>query len=149
MNEEILSLLRENARLSFTRIGRAVGLSANAVAERVRRMEADQIITGYTVVADPEAPGRPGLHVFIDVRLDTGVEATTFATSLRALPQVHEAVHLTGPYDYLLRARVGDPGQLDRLLRRLKQDCGAAQTQTRVALGPSIVSAARTGREDP
>ncbi|WP_232022110.1 Lrp/AsnC ligand binding domain-containing protein [Mycobacterium basiliense] len=50
---------------------------------------------------------------------------------------INDAVHVTGPYDYLLHIRVRDTADLDRLLRTLKATAGAAQTQTRIALRSS------------
>lgn len=135
LDSAILGLLRDNARRSFSELGRAVGLSTNATAARVRRMEADGIILGYTVRTDVEASAvQNGLEVFIDVRLTTGTDYEAFTTSIERVDGIIEAVHMTGGYDYLLRAFVADTRALDRLLRRLKSDCGAAQTQTRVAL---------------
>lgn len=133
-DRRILGLLQENARRSFSEIGRAVGLSTNATAARVRRLERDGVILGYSVITGADAPGpRGGLEVFIDVRLDSDTDNDTFVANLAAV-QIIEAVHVTGPYDYLVRAQVPDTGALDVLLRRLKSQCGAAQTQTRVAL---------------
>lgn len=135
IDEKILSLLKENARRSFSELGRLVGLSTNAAAARVRRLETDGIILGYTVRTGRDAPRpRGGLEVFIDVRLDAGTDYETFAAKVGPIEQIVDAVHMTGPYDCLLRAYTPDTGALDRLLRRLKKECGAAQTQTRVAL---------------
>ncbi|MBM7460901.1 Lrp/AsnC family leucine-responsive transcriptional regulator [Rhodococcus coprophilus] len=98
-------------------------------------METEGVILGYTVLAGQDAPGpRGGLEVFIDVRLDTETDYDTFTARIETVHQVVEAIHMTGPYDYLLRAYVPDTRALDLLLRRLKSECGAAQTQTRVAL---------------
>lgn len=134
-DEKILGLLQENARRSFSELGRMVGLSTNATAARVRRLEAEGVILGYTVLTGADAPGpRGGIEVFIDVRFDSVTDDETFTTNISPIEQIVDAVHVTGPYDYLLRARVRDTGALDQLLRRLKRDCGAAQTQTRVAL---------------
>lgn len=148
IDEEILGLLQENARRSFSELGRRVGLSTNAAAARVRRMEEGGIILGYTVLTGAEALGpRGGLEVFIDVRLDSETDYDAFTAAIEPMGQIVEAIHLTGPFDYLLRAYVPDTGELDALLRRLKRDCGAAQTQTRVALRPTVVPASsrRTG----
>ncbi len=135
IDEQIFGELRENARRSFSELGRLVGLSTSATAARVRRMETEGIILGYTVLAGQDAPGpRGGLEVFIDVRLDTETDYDTFTARIETVHQVVEAIHMTGPYDYLLRAYVPDTRALDLLLRRLKSECGAAQTQTRVAL---------------
>lgn len=135
IDEQIVGLLRENARRSFSELGRQVGLSTNATAARVRRLETEGVILGYTILAGQDVPGpRGGLEVFIDVRLDTETDYETFTTLIKTDRQIVDAIHMTGPYDYLLRAYVPDTRALDLLLRRLKKECGAAQTQTRVAL---------------
>lgn len=138
IDEKILSLLQENARRSFSELGRLVGLSTNAAAARVRRLEDDEIILGYTVVTGKDAPGpRGGLEVFIDVRLDSETDYDAFLARIEPIRQIVDAIHITGPYDYLLRAYTPDTAALDALLRRLKRECGAAQTQTRIALRSS------------
>lgn len=98
-------------------------------------METDGVILGYTILAGRETPGpRSGLEVFIDVSLDTDTDYDAFTRRIESIRQVVDAIHMTGPYDYLLRAFVADTRALNLLLRRLKSECGAAQTQTRVAL---------------
>jgi Lrp/AsnC family leucine-responsive transcriptional regulator len=63
----ILAELQVDARLSFNELSRRVRLSAPAVAERVRRLEAAGIITGYHAQVDPERAGRPvGAVVVMD-----------------------------------------------------------------------------------
>jgi Lrp/AsnC family transcriptional regulator, leucine-responsive regulatory protein len=135
IDEQIFAELRQNARLSFSELGRRVELSTNAVAARVRRLESEGVIAGYTVVpgASPAAPAT-GLEVFIDLRLDAETDNDTFTAAIGSLRQIVDAAHLTGPFDYLVHARVSDTAALDALLKHLKQNCGVAQTQTRVAL---------------
>ncbi|WP_026555591.1 Lrp/AsnC family transcriptional regulator [Arthrobacter sp. 35W] len=131
----LLRLLGDNGRASFSALGRGVGLSANAAAARVRRLEEDGIIAGYTVrLADDLERPAEGLEVFIDVRLRESTGGDAFLAYLKPLAQVRDAVHVTGPYDYLLHVRVRNPLELDGFLHRLKHDGGAAQTQTRIAL---------------
>lgn len=134
LDETILRLLQENARRSFSEIGRLVGLSTNAAAARIRRMEAHGVILGYTVLTEVDTGARGGLEVFIDVRLDGETDGDEFTQHTDSIGEIVDAIHMTGPYDYLLRAFVRDTGSLDRLLRRLKKECGAVQTQTRIAL---------------
>lgn len=134
-DEEIVGLLRRNARRSLSDIARQVGLSANAVAARVRRLEADGVILGYTIITDSDqAQPVRGLEVFIDVRLGEETEGEQFLAAIQSVRQIVDAVHVTGPYDYLLHARVPDTAALDGLLKHLKKTCGVVQTQTRVAL---------------
>ncbi|MGN7860576.1 Lrp/AsnC family transcriptional regulator [Microbacterium sp. 22303] len=135
LDEQIIGILQENARRSFSDLGRTIGLSTNATAARVRRLEESGIILGYTIRTGSDAPDpRGGLEVFIDVRLDEATDFDVFAERVGSIGEIVDAVHMTGPYDGMVRAFTRDTASLDRLLRRLKKECGAAQTQTRVAL---------------
>lgn len=132
---EILSALARNARVSFSDLGAEVGLSANAAAARVRKLEGDGVIIGYTtIVASDAQRTATTLEVFIDVRLDAATDFESFARRLSAFREVADTVHMTGPYDALVHAFVTDTSALDTFLGRLKRECGAGQTQTRVAL---------------
>lgn len=139
VDERIIAILREDGRASFSAVGRDVGLSTNAAAARIRRLERAGVIVGYqavlgTDIADPTA----GLEAFIDVRLHPDRSSDAFLAWVSALPQVVDAVHVTGPYDYVVRVRARDTAALDVFLRLLKNEGGAAQTQTRLALrGPA------------
>ena len=134
---EILGHLRTNGRISFSELGALVGLSTNAAAARVRKLESSGVILGYRAVVAGDVPGSGhglGLEAFIDVRLRPDADSDAFLAFVEKLPSVRDAVHVTGPYDYLLHVLVDDTGQLDALLRRLKTEASAAQTQTRLAL---------------
>lgn len=134
-NEKIIGILRENARESFSAIGRIVGLSTNAVANRVRRLERSGVIIGYRAMVAADVPDRAAtIEAFIDVRLHTDTDSEQFLAWSQRQRQVRDAVHVTGPYDYLLHVNVRDTADLDRLLRRIKTDARASQTQTRLAL---------------
>ena len=83
--------------------------------------------------ATPRGPVS-SLEVFIDVRLDASTDFEAFSKRLAAFREVADTVHMTGPFDALVHAFVPDTGALDTFLGRLKRECGAGQTQTRVAL---------------
>jgi Lrp/AsnC family leucine-responsive transcriptional regulator len=74
--------------------------------------------------------------VFIDLRLQPDVTFEHFAASRAsgAFPELLDAVHVTGAYDYLVHAVVPDAAALDRLVRRLKREAGVAQSLTRLAM---------------
>ncbi|MGV9827538.1 MULTISPECIES: Lrp/AsnC family transcriptional regulator [unclassified Gordonia (in: high G+C Gram-positive bacteria)] len=136
----IVDILVADGRASFSRIGREVGLSTNAAAARVRRLEDRGTILGYRAVLGAEA--RPSvaagsIEAFIDTRLRESTDSEQFLRWATADPAVIDAVHVTGPYDYLLRIRAAGTADLDRFLRRIKSSGGAAQTQTRIALRPA------------
>ncbi|MFB2581349.1 Lrp/AsnC family transcriptional regulator [Herbiconiux sp. P15] len=134
-DSEIIDVLRVDGRASFSEIGRRIGLSTNATGARVRRLEKAGVILGYQAILGSDA-AEPveGLEAFIDVRLAPGRDSEAFLDWARRAPEVRDAVHVTGAYDYLLRIRVGGTAALDRLLRTLKNDGGATHTQTRLAL---------------
>lgn len=139
INREILSILSADARASFSRIGREVGLSTNAVAARVRRLETDGVILGYRVMlADTTDAPIPAtsIEAFIDVMLRESTDSESFLDWAGRDPAVLDAVHVTGQYDYLLRIQVPGTAELDRFLRRVKSAGGAAASQTRIALRP-------------
>ncbi|MHB1172871.1 MAG: Lrp/AsnC family transcriptional regulator [Lacisediminihabitans sp.] len=135
LDDMILGILQSEARITFSELGRRVDLSTNATAARVRRLESSGIIVGYrAILASDASDPATGLESFIDVRLHVDTDSTTFLAWAKAESAVRDAVHVTGPYDYLLHVVVPNTKALDLLLRRLKADAGATQTQTRLAL---------------
>jgi len=135
IDDHLLEILSVDGRASFSSIGRAVGLSTNATAARIRRLERDGVIVGYrAVLADERPDPAAGIEAFVDVRLAPDIESDDFLDWVQRQPLVIDAAHVTGPYDYLLRIRVRDMPALDGLLRLLKSEGGVSQTQTRIAL---------------
>src|SRR3954454_17040980 len=107
IDSEILRILREDARLSWRDLGAAVGLSANAAADRVRRLRRAGVITGFTALVDPAAGGRT-LEALIGITLAPTVDSDEFAAGAATLEQVTEVLHLTGAPDYQLRVACRD-----------------------------------------
>ena len=70
----------------------------------------------------------------VEVRRRDDVPAPELEAAFRSRPEVLDAVHLTGGWDYLLRVRVADPAGLDRVVTELKAALGATHTETRVVL---------------
>ncbi len=130
---EILRLLRADGRMSWQELGAAVGLSANAAADRVRRLRRDGVITGFTALVDPAAGGRH-LEALVGVVLSHGVESDDFALAAGRLEPVVEVLHLTGSPDYQLRVACRDTAELDALLRTLRLRLGVADTETTIVL---------------
>jgi Lrp/AsnC family transcriptional regulator, leucine-responsive regulatory protein len=132
-DREIVGELTRNARISFRDLGAAVGLSANAAADRVRRLRDTGVITGFTATVDQGAAGR-GLIAYIDIRMASNMTNDRFEVEVAQLDAVMEAVHLTGRSDYLLRVACRDTLELDQLLRHLKREHGVSDTETRIVL---------------
>ena len=139
VDSEILKMLRENGRLSWRDLGAAVGLSANAAADRVRRLRKAGVITGFVALVDPAAGGRT-LEALVGCTLLPGTDSDKFAADVARLEPVTEVLHLTGRPDYQLRVACRDTFELDALLRTLRLRHGAADTETTIVLraGPAL-----------
>jgi Lrp/AsnC family leucine-responsive transcriptional regulator len=133
IDDDILSLLRENGRISWRDLGAAVGLSANAVADRVAKLRRSGVVKGFAAIVDPVAGGR-GLEALVGVTLMPGTDSDEFASLAVKLHPVTEVLHLAGRPDYLLRVACRDTIELDALLRTLRLKLGAADTETTVIL---------------
>ncbi|WP_211232889.1 Lrp/AsnC family transcriptional regulator [Solirubrobacter soli] len=133
IDSEILRLLREDGRLSWRDLGAAVGLSANAAADRVRRLRQAGVITGFVALIDPAAGGRH-LEALVGVTLRRGVDSDAFAVAVSRLEPVIEVLHLSGAPDYQLRVACRDTAELDAFLRTLRNRVGAVDTETTIIL---------------
>jgi Lrp/AsnC family leucine-responsive transcriptional regulator len=138
IDRTILGELVSNGRASYRRLGALTGLSANAAADRVRRLVNAGAITSFTAVVDQAAAGR-GLSALIDVRLTRDQTNDGFERALHKVDGVAYAAHVTGAFDYHLQVACTDTAALDRLLRTLKRELGVEHTETRVVLKPAIV----------
>jgi len=128
----MLALLQEDGRMSITDLADRLPLSVSATRERMRRLERTGVIDGYTVLVNPDAMGRT-IQALVDVRF--GQESTeSMEQAIRDLPSVVNAMHLTGRFDAQLQVLCRDVAELDSLLFVLKDERGAAETNTRLVL---------------
>jgi Lrp/AsnC family transcriptional regulator, leucine-responsive regulatory protein len=139
IDRAILRELARNGRASYRRLGAVAGLSANAAAERMRRLVREGAISGFTAVVDHAAAGR-GLLALVDVRLERDQTYEAFEPAVMALEGVIDAAHVTGRFDYHLRVACRDTTELDTLLRTLKRELGVEQTETRVVLRSAVAA---------
>jgi Lrp/AsnC family transcriptional regulator, leucine-responsive regulatory protein len=115
-NRRLLQELQTDARLSLAELGRRVGLSAPAVAERLQRLESEGVIRGYRLELDPEALGYP-LMAVIRIR-PAPRQIPKIAELSQAAPEVVECHRITGEDCYLIKAHVRSVGHLEELIDR-------------------------------
>jgi Lrp/AsnC family transcriptional regulator, leucine-responsive regulatory protein len=142
IDREIVGELERDGRISWQELGRRVRLSPNATGDRVRRLERRGIITGYRAVVDPAALGR-SLEALISLRLAPNADAGQLEQRLAAWPEVEEAVHVTGRFDFELKVSTAGPHGLDDLLVSMKRELGVAETETRLVLRRVVPGARR------
>jgi Lrp/AsnC family transcriptional regulator, leucine-responsive regulatory protein len=115
----ILGELQENARISHSELGRRVGLSTPAAAERVRRMEETGIITGYHASVDPTKAGFP-IVVYMRLAVAGGENMVSRATAaLKAMPELLECHRITGTESFVMRVGLHSVAHLEALIDRL------------------------------
>lgn len=114
---KIVIELQQDARLPFAELGRRVGLSTPAVAERVRRLEEAGIIAGYHAEVDHARLGYP-LLAFVSVRV-VGEALALFPRKAAARPEVLEVHRVTGAESFIIKVAVADHAHLERVLDSL------------------------------
>jgi len=109
IDRRILEVLQEDGRISNVRLARKVNLTPTPCLERVRRLERDGIIRGYTALLDPQSVGA-GLLVFAEISLTHTARDVfrQFRREARRLPEVLDCHLVSGNFDYLIKARVRD-----------------------------------------
>lgn len=137
-DHRIIKILLRNGRESFASIGAAVGLSPHGAADRVRRLQRAGVITGFSADVDAQTLGR-SLDALIDVRLMPTTDSAHFERLADGLDAVREVLFTTGRWDYQVRVACLDPDDLDRTVRALRAQGGAAQTETRIVMRRSAV----------
>ena len=110
----LLTELQQDARLSFAELGRRVGLSSPAVAERLARLEEDGVIQGYHAEIDPRALGLT-LGVVIRNR-PAPRELHKVAELAQRTPEIVECQRITGEDCYFMKAHVRDVEHLEELI---------------------------------
>ena len=131
-DEQILTILQSDARISNAEIARQIGLVPSAVLERIRKLEDRGIIRGYRTDIDPRAV-EFGLTVFVTVKTsECGSDAEE---ALAAIPEVLEVHDVAGEDCFLLKVRTKDTDALGRLLReKIKPIPTVSGTRTTVVL---------------
>jgi len=133
IDRDILRHLTIDGRATHRELGKVVGLSPNAAGARLTRLVERGVITGFTAIVDHAALGRP-LEVTMDVWLDHRPNDTAFVDLVAADERIIDAIHITGPVDYRIQARVSSPEDLEDLLERMRSEANVSQTDSRIIM---------------
>ncbi len=117
LDRRLLERLQREGRATIAEIAAAIGLSPSAASERLRRLQAEGVITGFGARLDAGKVGL-GLLVFVEISLDRATPEAfdRFATAVKRLPEVLECHMVAGGFDYLVKARVRDMAAYRRFL---------------------------------
>ena len=131
-DRRIVDLLRQDGRLSFTDLGKQLGLSTSAAHQRVRRLEERGVITGYTARIDAAKVGL-AITAFISVIPVDPAAPDDIPDRLRELNEIEACYSVPGDESYILKVRVAGPGGLEDLIARIRS-AAAVSTRTTVVL---------------
>ena len=144
LDRRILEILQANGRITNQDLADQIGLSPSPCLRRLRRMEAEGVISGYVALVDPLAAGL-SVTAFVRVRLDQQDDnhLATFEGAVIEFPEVMECYLMSGDADYQLRVLVESLSQFENFLRyKLTPVPGVSQVTTSFALRPVIYKTA-------
>ena len=133
IDRDILAILKQDARIPWQMLGDRVGLSANAAADRVRRLMRRGVISRFTTVVNQQRLGR-SLSAIVDARIATTAK---FDEAVRRRSDVVWAAHVTGVPDVKIMVACEGTEGLDEFLQWLAKQ-GATDTRTDVVLRPIV-----------
>jgi DNA-binding Lrp family transcriptional regulator len=148
IDEQIVALLRENARRSYEDIGQRVSLSAPAVKRRVDRLEAEGVIRGYTATIEPTAFGWHS-HAFVELYCEGRMSGAEVTAAVSKHPEVEGAYTVAGNASAILHVRAIDTQHLEEALERIRETPGVLRTQTQVVLSTLFERPVTNGRVTP
>jgi Lrp/AsnC family leucine-responsive transcriptional regulator len=115
---KILEILLEDGRIPMKELAQRVSLSAPAVAERVKRLEEEDIITGYKAKINYSKLGKK-INVLINVGINVQ-KSEKFMEFIKDEYSIMECYHVTGPYCKILMARLDDVAALEQLVGKIQ-----------------------------
>lgn len=138
IDQQIVSILATDGRITFAELGRRTSLSAPAVAERVKRLEQAGVITGYRADIDPQALG---YQLTAIVRVKPAVrQLSKIAELAQEIPEISECHRITGEDCFFIKLHLGSIEELPEVLDRFLL---YGETTT------SIVNSTPVARRDP
>lgn len=136
-DQKILHLLQQDARISHAEIGRQVHLSQPAVSERIKRLEANQVIRGYRADVNPRALG---YNITAMIRVSTQ-QGRPYADYVAARPEIIDCYTVTGEDGAVMRVLATDVEHLQRIINELN---AFGSTSTAIVLTTHVAGKALT-----
>ena len=132
-DRRIVEVLQRDGRRPYAELGADVGMSGPSAHERVKKLEARGVITGYAAVVDPSAVGL-GVLGFSWITQAPGTAATDLTDDFAAIPEIEECHHISGEADYLVKIRARDTRDFERILRLVQATRHVFTTETDIVL---------------
>lgn len=131
-DHQLIALLRQDARLSVAALAARLGVSRGTVTNRMRRLEDDSVIVGYSVRLRPDVP-RNQINAWMSIAVE-GNQTRTVIASLLGEPGVATLHDTNGRWDLLAELRAGNLQELAKVLERIRLLKGISNTETSIHL---------------
>ena len=132
-DRRIVEVLQRDGRRPYAELGADVGMSGPSAHERVKKLEARGVITGYTAIVDPSTVGL-GVLGFSWITQAPGTAAVDLTEDFAEIPEIEECHHISGEADYLVKIRARDTRDFERVLRLVQATRHVFTTQTDIVL---------------
>ncbi len=130
----LIDILQQNAHTTQSELAMAVGMSQPAVAERIRKLEQEGVILGYSAHINARKLGKD-ISAFIGVAIVHPKYNKKFAQAILGIPEVLECHHVTGQDSYLLKVKAENTEHLDRLIsEEIRTIPGVTRTHTTIVM---------------
>ncbi len=129
VDRQLLALLRQNARASYTNLAKEVGTSEGTVRARIKRLVDDGVITRFTVRTAGQA-----VKALIEVRVESNVHTEEVASQIASWDGVEALWELTGHDDIVVVADCQTPGKPNDIIDAIRKIPGIRSTRSRLIL---------------
>jgi len=136
LDERILRMLQANGKISIEEIAQRLNRSPSTIRDRVRRMEEERLILGYSTIVDQERL-QIDAEAFVLADIDPEIEGKAMS-ALMSLEEVSEVMKVTGQPRLMFRVRASDRQELLRYLERRIRPLGFRQIDVRLVLERTV-----------
>ncbi|MCW2769013.1 MAG: AsnC family transcriptional regulator [Aeromicrobium sp.] len=138
LDRQLVGCLLEDGRASYAAIGDRIGLSAPAVKRRMDRLIGDGVISGFTVVLDPDLVGW-STEAYVEVHCQGTISPDELREAFGRVPEIHSAATVSGAADAILHIVARDVRDLERALERVRiETANVDHTVTAIVLSRLI-----------
>lgn len=130
IDEKILALLEENARMTYVEIGNLVGLSEGAVRNRIQSLVSDNVIKRFTI----EKSISHGVRALTMIAVEPGIPTFEVSKKVNALEGVERIYEVTGEYDIVMVSHGSNIESINKVIEDIRKINGVEKTNTIIVL---------------
>ncbi len=135
-DEKLLSLLKLNGRESVSSLARKMGVSRTTIQDRIKKLEENGTIAGYSVRLGPESSGQQ-ISAFVEITLEPH-RLPAIVPELKAIAAIDVIHTVSGKFDLIVKLSETTPQRIDAVLDMIGQIKGISQTSSAIILSTKL-----------